>query len=184
MAGSWLERSPVSEFSTRPATFDDAGFLARVYNHYVLTSTATFDTEPKDAEERRAWLASHGERYPVIIGEVDSQPVGFASLTAWSARSAWSRTAEVGVYLDSAQRGQGLGPLLLSEIVECGRRAGHHVLLSQIVGDNLASLAMAEKAGFRRVGVLEQVGHKFDRWLDVVLFQLVLEDQGSGRGAR
>lgn len=159
----------------RPAAMDDAGAIADIYNHYVRTSVATFETQERDAEHRRGWLAEHGERYPVIVAERDGVVVGWAALSRWSARPGWRFTVEVAVYLADGETGAGLGPLLLDAIIDEGRRSGFHALIAQIVGENEPSLKMVQRAGFREVGRLVEVGHKFERWLDVVLVERVLD---------
>lgn len=158
----------------RPARPDDAAAIADIYNHYVRSSTATFETQERDAEHRRAWLAEHGERYPVIVAEIDDGVIGWASLSKWAERPGWRYAVEVSVYVANDSTGAGVGPLLLERIVEAGKYAGFHALLAQIVGDNQPSLKMAKRAGFVEVGRLVEAGNKFDRWLDVVLVERVL----------
>ncbi len=165
----------MSELLIRTAARGDAPAIARIYNHYVETSTATFDTQIKSVSDRESWLEDHDERHPVLVAEADGVVVGWGSLTRWAARPAWSRTVEVAVYLDATATGRGVGPALLEQLVEAGRRAGHHALLAQIVAGNDPSIKMSMRAGFERVGTLREVGWKFDRWLDVALLELVLD---------
>jgi len=164
----------VTEVSIRRATLGDARVIAEIYNHYVTTSTATFDTEPKSVGDRIAWLTEHGETHPVLVAEQSGEVVGWGALSSYRERPAWRHTAEVAVYVAAARTGQGVGPRLLEALVGAAREIGHHVLLSQIVADNVASLRMTERAGFERVGTLEQVGYKFDRWIDLELLRLGL----------
>ena len=77
------------------------------------------------------------------------------------------------------QRGAGLGPRVLERLIELSVDAGHHVLVAQIVAENTASIAMMRRAGFELAGTLKEVGHKFDRWLDVVLMERVIERRGG-----
>jgi phosphinothricin acetyltransferase len=72
----------------RLAQASDAAAIAEIYNEAILTTTATFDTEPKTVEEREQWLQSHDERHPVLVAEVDGRVLGWASLTIWSDRPA------------------------------------------------------------------------------------------------
>lgn len=159
----------------RPATTDDSEAIADIYNHYVRSSTATFDTVEKTIEERQRWLSERTERHPVLVVEDEGGAVvGWGALSPWSPRPAWGRTCEVAVYLHPDARGAGVGSQVLNTLVELARAAGHHALISQIVGDNAASISMTERAGFTVVGTLKEVGWKFDRWLDVVVMELVL----------
>ena len=129
--------------------------------------------EPKSLDDRRAWLAAHGPRHPVLVAERDGHVVGWASLSPWSPRGAYADTAEVSVYVAEAQRGRGVGRRLLEEVVEAGRRAGLHAVVAQIVGENAASIHLHEALGFERVGVLREVGRKFGRLLDVLIMEKV-----------
>lgn len=154
-----------------PATTAHAEQIAHIYNHYVLHSTATFDTEPGTVEARVAWLEQRGADHPVFVALTGDQVVGWGALSPYRDRPGWRYTAEVAVYLDPEHTGKGIGPDLLGTLVEAGRDAGLHVLLSQIVADNHASLAVTERAGFERVALLREVGHKFGGWIDLVLLQ-------------
>jgi L-amino acid N-acyltransferase YncA len=155
----------------RRAHLGDAARVAQIYNHYVLHSTATFDTEPKTAEDRVRWLEEHDDQHPVLVGSIDGYVVAWGSLSRWSARPAWRHTVEASVYVDSEFTGRGIGPSMTEALVAEAREAGHHAVIGQIVAENVASLSTSERLGFERVGVLREVGRKFDRWLDVVLME-------------
>jgi len=167
----------MAEHVIRPATSHDAPAIAEIYNHYVRTSTATFDTEEKSAENRVGWLEQHGEDHPVLVADTDGTVVAWGSLSPWGTRCAYRHTVEISVYVAPDAVGRGLGPEMSSALVAQARRAGHHVVVSQIVHENVASLRMSERLGFTHAGTLHQVGRKFDRWLDVVLMELVLDDE-------
>lgn len=167
------ERS-MTELSLRRATLGDARVIADIYNHYVATSTATFDTEPKTHGERIAWLTSRGDDYPVFVAEKGGEVVGWGTLSPYRERPAWRPTAEVAIYLSPGHCGAGIGRALLQHLVEAARHSSLHVLVAQVVTENTASLALFDRTGFDRVGTLREVGWKFDRQLDVVLFQLLV----------
>jgi len=165
---------PVTRVSIRDAGAADAPQIARIYNHYVTTSCVTFDTEPKSAEDRADWIASHGPSHPVVVAEVDGQVVGFGALSPWASRPAWHRTVEVSSYVDRDQRGRGVGRALMDALVDRARRAGHHAVIGQIVADNTPSLELSRRMGFVEVGRLREVGWKADRWHDVVMVERIL----------
>jgi L-amino acid N-acyltransferase len=148
--------------------------LADVYNHYVRTSTATFDTEQKSVADRLAWLAARDASHPVVVAESGGNPLGWGALSVYRERPAWQQTAEVAIYLAQDSTGKGVGRRILEELVSRARETELHVLVAQIVTENAASLSLFERAGFRRVGTMREVGRKFDRWLDIALFELVL----------
>lgn len=167
----------MSEFSIRPAADCDAYAINAIYNHYVRTATATFDTVEMSLESRHAWLAEHVGAHPVLVAHDPSGPVlGWGSLSRWGTRCAYQHTVEISVYVAAEATGRGVGPALSHALLGEARRLGHHVVLSQIVHENDASLKMAARLGFEHVGTLKQVGRKFDRWLDVVLMEYLIGD--------
>ncbi|MFO0962495.1 MAG: GNAT family N-acetyltransferase [Phycisphaerales bacterium] len=167
----------------RLARPEDAPALAAIYNHAVLETTATFDTEPKDAAERQRWLAAHDAAHPVTVAEVDGRVVGWASLTRWSDRCAYDSTAETSFYVEPASQGRGIGRALLTDLVARARAAGLHALLARITVGSEASVRLHRALGFQPVGTLREVGRKFGKLLDVEMLQLVLEP-GDAREAR
>lgn len=169
----------MNDLTIRRAVEADAASIATVYNHYVLTSSATFDTEPKTREDRIAWLRSHDDRYPVFVAEQDGSVIGWAALSPYRDRPAWAPTVEAAVYVEQTKRGSGTGTLLLMALIAAARDAGHHVVIAQIVADNHASLRMVRDAGFEPVGTLREVGRKFDRPLDVALMQYTIPVEGA-----
>lgn len=173
----------MSDLLIRKADRGDAQRIAEIYNHYVLHSTVTFDAEPKTVEDRLDWLAEHDELHPVLVGELSGAMVAWGSLSKWGKKAAYEHSVEVSVYVDKDARGQGIGVTLTHALIEEATRLGHHALVNQIVSDNEVSLRLSEHLGFERVGVLREVGRKFDRWLDVVLMEQLLPSSDS-RGRR
>ncbi len=159
----------------RDATFQDGEAIARIYNHYVVGSAATFDTEPVSAESRREWVTNRDGKHPVLVAERDGDVVGWGSISPWASRPAWHRTVETSVYVREDVRGEGVGSAIMEALIDRARAVGHHVLIAQIVAGNDASVAMGERMGFVQVGTLCEVGDKFGRWHDLVLAQLILE---------
>lgn len=167
------------EAHIRPAVVQDAAAIARIYNHYIAESTATFDTTPKSEQDRRVWLENRSAAHPVVVVEEDGHVVGWGALSAYRDRPAWAATVEAAVYLAPDAVSRGLGGLVLSRLVTDACATGVHVVVAQVVSENGASLGLFERAGFERVGTLTQVGRKFGRWLDVVLFQKALGTEGA-----
>jgi len=160
----------------RAARVEDMPAVAAIYNDAVARTTATFDVEPRTPEAQLAWFARHDAAHPVVVAEEGGRVVGWASLSAWSDRRAYDRTAEVSVYIEEAARGHGLGGKLLDEVLARGRAAGIRQVLARIVAGNEASLRVHVRRGFREAGVLRRVGEKFGRVLDVHMLQAPLEE--------
>lgn len=151
----------------------DIPAITAIYNEAVLTTVATFDTEPKSETDRAAWFAVHDSRHPVLVAEVEGQVVGWASLSKWSERLAYADTAEISLYVQSSQRGRGIGKCLVEALVAEGEKAGLHTLIARIGAGNQVSVRLHQAAGFEHIGVMREVGRKFDQLLDVHLMQKI-----------
>ncbi len=155
----------------RSAQPRDREAVRSIYNEAVATTTATFDTEPRSVPAHRAWWAAHRTPYLVLVAVEASEVVGWASLSAWSDRRAYAATAEVSEYVAVGHRGRGVGRALLGRLVAEADRRGFHTLLARVAEGNPASQRLHRAFGFRRVGVMREVGVKFGRRIDVHLLQ-------------
>lgn len=162
------------DFVIRRARIDDVPDIARIYNYAIEHTTATFDTEPKTVDDWLATFREHGDKYPILVAVVDSQVAGWGLIRPFGERKAYCYTVENAVYIDCNYQGRGLGSALLGELISIAREAGFHAMLALVVGGNEVSLRLHEKFGFERVGVMKEVGRKFDRWLDIVVMEKLL----------
>jgi phosphinothricin acetyltransferase len=161
----------------RRATTADLAAITEIYNHVVINTTATFDTQTKTLEERESWFAKHGEKYPILVAEDDNHIIGWASLSRWSDRLAYADTAEISLYVRDDQKGKGIGRRLMTAILDEGRRARLHVVIARIVEGNDLSIYLHESAGFWQVGIMKEVGRKFGKLLDINVMQIILQDE-------
>jgi len=145
-----------------------------IYNHYVLTSTCTYQEEPETIDDRRIWFQHHGAKHPIIVAELDEQVVGWGSLSPYHARSAYRYSTENSVYVRHDCHRRGIGTALLADLISRARALEHRAIIAGIDAEQTASAALHAKFGFDRVGCLKQVGLKFGRWLDVIYMQLLL----------
>jgi L-amino acid N-acyltransferase YncA/uncharacterized protein YhfF len=146
----------------------------------VAVATSTFDTQPRDRESEREWYEAHrSPRYPVIVAEDDRQVVAWAALSPWSPRGGYRHTVEGSLFVREGYRGKGVGTLLTRELISRAASAGHHVLLARVETGNHQSRSLLMSHGFRSVGVMREVGRKFDRWLDNETFEMVLPPSGE-----
>ncbi len=158
----------------RDATEADAQALLAIYNHEVMTGTATLDLEPRTLEGQIEWIRRHQGATPVVVAVIDDEVVGFASLSQFKERAAYRTTVENSIYVAEGQQGKGIGNLLMTEILERARSHGFHSVIARIAGDNPGSVAVHMRHGYELVGVERQVGRKFGQWLDVTELQLLL----------
>jgi L-amino acid N-acyltransferase YncA len=161
----------------RRAELSDLETITEIYNEAIRTTTATFDTKPRSENEQLHWFESHGSEHPILVADLDGKVIGWAHLTKWSERGAYSETAETSFYVKQEHRGQGIGRRLKQAIVEEGRRLGFHTLIARVAEGSNASLHLNESLGFVHVGTLKEVGRKFGKFLDVHILQIVFDDR-------
>lgn len=159
----------------RPAKESDLPAINDIYNHYVLHSTCTYQEEPELFDSRQRWFNHHGEKHPIIVATTNGEVVGWGSLSPFHARCAYRFTVENSVYIDHRFHRQGIGSLLLQDLIVRGRDLGHRAIIAAIDGEQTASVALHSKFHFEKVGHFKHVGFKFGRWLDVIYMQLSLE---------
>jgi len=157
----------------RKATLEDLGCITKIYNDAILYTVATFDTDQKTMEEQEAWFKNHDENHAVVVAEENGSISGWASLSKYSDRCAYSGTAEVSLYVDKEHRRKGVGRKLLQAIVDEGQRSGLHTLIARITDENIVSIKLFASEKFENVGVMREVGRKFGRSLDVRIMQRV-----------
>jgi phosphinothricin acetyltransferase len=126
-------------------------------------------------EARRQWFSQHDEKHPVIVAETDAKVVGWGSLSAYHARSAYRHTVEDSIYVHHQHQRRGVGSILLENLIDRARVLGHHVIIAGADAEQTASIALHTKYHFEKVGHFKQVGFKFGRWLDVIYMELRLE---------
>lgn len=159
----------------RPATESDSEAVARIYNHYVLNTVITFEEQAIASSEvaeriRKNAVAS----LPWLIAEQQSQVAGYAYASKWQGRCGYRFTVESTVYLDPAAIGQGLGTRLYEALLALLRENSVHTVIGGVALPNPASVALHERLGFQKVAHFQEVGFKFDRWIDVGYWQVSL----------
>jgi len=158
----------------RDAVASDIPAMMEIYNEAIRNSTSTLDIEEKTLAERQRWFQTFGEKYPLIVAEVDGRVVGYCGLTKFREKDAYDRTSELTIYINKDYRGNKIGSSLMEEIIERAIKLGYHTIISGITAGNEASLKLHEKFGFRCVGHFRQVAYKFNKYHDVYFYQRVL----------
>ena len=164
--------------SLRPATPADVSAITRIYAHAVETGTASFELEPPDqAEIARRMAALLDGGFPYIAAEIDGALAGYAYAGPYRPRRAYRFSVEDSIYVDPAAQRKGVGRALLSRLIEESERRGYRQMIA-VIGDSAQtpSIEIHRALGFRMIGNIENVGFKFDRWLDTVLMQRALGD--------
>ncbi len=164
----------------RAATRTDVPSILDIYNDAVLHTTASYDDDPSTLEARLDWFdakARHG--FPVFVAEDDTGVVGWSSFGPFRPWPGYRHTVEHSVYVAAPRRGQGIGAALLPPLIARAREMGMHAMIAGIDADNRPSLRLHARFGFARVAHFKEVGFKFDRWLDLVFMELLLDDDGA-----
>lgn len=161
------------EVIIRPSEMSDIGDIHKIYEYEVLNGTATFDKIPpseNDLMSKRQVIIDNG--FPYLVAEINGKIVGYSYVSLYRERSAYSKTVENAIYIDPEYRGIGIATKLMTEILpKCVKLGLKQVIAVIGDSDNHGSINLHKKLGFREVGVLENVGYKFERWINVVLMQ-------------
>ena len=149
--------------------------ITSIYNEAILHTVATFDTEPKTIEEMKTWFKNHDQKHPLLVAEQKGLIVGWASLSEWSDRCAYSETAEISLYVRKEHQGSGIGRKLLKEIMPEGQKMGLHTVIARIAEGNERSINLFKSEKFENIGIMKEVGKKFGKRLDVFLMQKIFD---------
>lgn len=158
-------------------TFEShAASILDIFNEAIVNSTALYDYKPRTGESMAGWFETKRvNRYPVIgLENEEGILLGFGSYGAFRAWPAYKYTIEHSLYVHKDFRGQGLGKILLRELIEKAGENGFHAMVGGIDAQNAGSIALHKNFGFEHVGTLPQVGFKFGKWLDLAFYQLLL----------
>jgi len=150
----------------------DLPALLAIHNDVVTNTTAIYDQRTATFDERAAYFAGRVQKgYPVLVGEVGGEVVGYSTFGEWRSRWGYRHTVEHSVHVRSDSRGKGYGGLLIEALFPRATALGMHVMIGHIDSAAKASLRLHEKLGFKTIGTFREVGRMHDRWLDVVAVQ-------------
>jgi phosphinothricin acetyltransferase len=160
----------------RDAVESDLPGLLAIYNEVIATSTAIYSYIPVTLEDRTQWWhARVAMGYPVLIAADASGVLGFSTFGDFRSWPGYRFTVEHSVHVRDDCRGKGVGKELLKALFPRASALGKHIMIAGVDAANEPSIRFHERLGFEKVGHLREVGHKFDRWLDLVFLQRRLE---------
>jgi len=147
--------------------------IRAIFNEAIANSTALYEDDPRSVEFMESWLAANQKGGYPILGAVNENGIlmGFATYGPFRPHPGYKHTVEHSIYVDVRFRGQGLGKQFLQRIVTAAGEQGYHTMIGVIDADNAASIRLHEQQGFTSCAHLHEVGFKFGRWLDVVMYQ-------------
>ena len=166
----------------RDATTEDLPAMLAIYNELIASTTISWREAPQTFDERRAWFAEQCRRdFVTLVAVAGGEVVGTTSYSDFRDSvhvPGYRFTAELSIHVRGDRRGQGIGRLLLEELMSRARRNGIHVLVAGVDADNTESIRFHERVGFVEVARMPETGRKFGRWLDLVLMQRRLDPMG------
>jgi len=156
----------------------DIGDICRIYNYYVENTSVTFEetsVSMKGMKERIDDVLKTS--LPWLVLEEQGKVIGYGYGTKWKSRTAYKFSLESTIYLDREARGKGSGTALYSALIEEIRKKRIHAVIGGIALPNAASIALHEKLGFSKVAHFKEVGYKFNKWIDVGYWELLLDEK-------
>ena len=157
----------------RNITLDDAAKICDIYNYYIEHTIVTFEEDLVDAENIKERINEVSRNnLPWLVFEENNTILGYAYAAKWRQRHSYRYSVEVTVYLAEIAQNKGIGTQLYQALFEQLRKLNIHIAIGGVTLPNPASVALHEKLGMKKVAHFEQVGYKFDQWLDVGYWQI------------
>lgn len=165
----------IGPVSIRPMTAADWPAVETIYRAGIETGNATFESEPPSWENFDAGKLDVG-RLVAVDENAREAVVGWVAASPVSAREVYRGVVEHSVYVSPSVAGQGMGRLLLDAFIAAAENAGIWTIQSSIFPENAASLALHDRAGFRRIGTRERIalmtyGPWAGQWRDTILIE-------------
>jgi phosphinothricin acetyltransferase len=160
----------------RNAKIEDAAAIAEIYNYYIENTIVTFDEKLVSKMEMEHKILTVSAKYPFIVFEENDEILGYAYGGDWKPRTAYKYTVESSIYLNPKITHRGIGSLLYTELLKRLIEINIHVVIGGISLPNEASIALHEKFGFKKVAEFNEVGYKFDKWINVGYWELQLDN--------
>lgn len=156
----------------RGASRGDADEIAVIYNEGIEDRIATFETEPRSADQILSWINS---THPVVVVVDESETViAFAHCEPYRPRDCYQGIAEFSVYVARSSRRKGAGRMAMEALIEAAKQLGYWKLVSRIFPENTASLKLMNALGFREVGLYKSHGKLDGVWRDVVIVEFLI----------
>lgn len=167
-------------FGIRDATVDDLPAITDLLNATLAATTYEYTETPHTSAGRAAWFEHQRRRdFPVLVATDAVAVVGFAAYADFRdsiARPGYRFTVEHSVHVARSHWGIGLGRALMEALIDRARAAGVHVMVGAIDSSNVDSIRFHTRLGFIETARMPEIGHKFGRWLDLVLMQRIVDE--------
>jgi len=160
----------------RQAEKKDINNILDIVNYEILNSTVLYDYKERTLDQQLQWFTQkQTDKMPVIVAETENEVIGFGTYGIFRPWAAYQFSVEHSIYVHHNSRGNGIGKLLLSKLIELAKEQKYHTMIAGIDGSNEGSCEFHKRFGFKEIGVFKEVGFKFDKWLDLRFLQLLLK---------
>ena len=160
----------------RLANINDVEAIRGIFNHAIIHTTAVYSYKPYTSAMMLDWFNDkQSKNLPLLVFVVDEIVVAFATYGAFRLRPAYQFTAEHSVYVHHNFRKRGIAKQLMIRLIEIAKSNQIHSLIGGIDAENVGSADFHINLGFKEVALIKEVGYKFNRWLDLKFFQLILD---------
>ena len=161
----------------RQATLKDAARIAEIVNWYIENTVISFEQVAVSVAEMPVRIKTASELHPWYVFEQKGVVCGYAFAADFKSRGAYSQTVETTIYVDKDELGRGIGKSLYLHLINQLKLTSANVLVATIALPNAQSIALHEKLGYIKCGHLSEVGLKFENWVDVGYWQLILKNE-------
>jgi phosphinothricin acetyltransferase len=169
--------SAYMDVKIRDAAEDDLPAILSIYNDVIVNTTAVYSEQPHSLQMRRDWFNDRlNNNFPVFVADVSGAVAGFSSYGHFRVWPCYRYTVEVSVYVEKTNRGKGISKMLLGALLDHARQMNIHAIIAGISADNKISIKLHQSFGFAEVAHFKEVGYKFNRWLDLKFFELMIEN--------
>ena len=163
------------DFLIRPYQPSDAPAVREIINDSILHTSHNYDYHPKSLEEVELLFSEKIlDGFPVLVGEVHGEVLGYATYGKFRAKPGYSKTLEHSIYLNEKAQGKGLGSEMMRQLIELAKAQGYHMMIAGMDSENVGSYRFHERLGFRETARMPEVSFKFGKWLTLVFMQLKL----------
>ena len=161
----------------RDAKKEDLPTILKIVNFEIEHTTAIYDYDKRNLEYQTAWFEKKKkEKMPVIIAEENGKVIGFGTFGIFRPWDGYQFSVEHSIYLDKDSRGRGSGKKIMKELIRLAIELGFHTMIAGVDANNVDSIKFHHDFGFKEVGRFNQIGYKFEKWLDLIFMQLFLKE--------
>ena len=161
----------------RPATEKDLSAILEIFNYEIIHTSYVYVYEPWTMDYITEWFRKKQKsNFPFLVAENENDVVGYGYYTKFREREAYDTTVEYSVYIEKANRGKGIAYKIVSKLIEIAKEQGIYTFIGGVDSENYDSIRFHKRMGFTQVAHIKSVAQKFNKWLDLFFFQLLLNE--------